>query len=147
MGGILTSTLGWRSIFLVNLPLGITGVLIDRALRAPDCAVGARTLDSPAQLVAALSLGSVTWALVERAERGWGSPAVLGALLAGVVGLALFIWMESTAAEPMLPPRLFQHRTFATTSAGALLLRRGVLRRPPRALALLPARAGERPRR
>jgi DHA2 family methylenomycin A resistance protein-like MFS transporter len=37
------------------------------------------------------------------------------------VGLALFVRMESTAAEPMLPPRLFRHRTFSTTSAGALL--------------------------
>ena len=121
VGGILTSTLGWRSIFLVNLPLGITGVLMTARFVRPTAPSRARTLDLPAQLVAALSLGSVTWALVERAERGWGSPAVLGALLAGVVGLALFIWMESTAAEPMLPPRLFQHRTFATTSAGALL--------------------------
>ena len=72
-------------------------------------------------MVAALSLASVTWALVERGERGWGSPAVLGALLAGLLGLVLFVRMESTVAEPMLPPRLFRHRTFAATSAGALL--------------------------
>jgi len=121
VGGILTSTLGWRSIFLVNLPLGIAGVLLTARFVRPTPPARARTLDLPAQGVAALSLGSVTWALVERAERGWGSPAVLGALLAGVAGLALFVWMESSGAEPMLPPRLFQHRIFATTSAGALL--------------------------
>jgi DHA2 family methylenomycin A resistance protein-like MFS transporter len=121
VGGILTSTLGWRSIFLVNLPLGIAGVLLTARFVRPTRPARSRTLDLPAQGVAALSLGSVTWALVERAERGWGSPAVLGALLAGVAGLALFVWMESSGAEPMLPPRLFRHRTFATTSAGALL--------------------------
>src|SRR6185436_12896412 len=121
VGGILTSTLGWRSIFLVNLPLGIAGVLLTARFVRPTPPARARTLDLPAQGVAALSLGSVTWALVERAERGWGSPAVLGALLAGVAGLALFVWMESSGAEPMLPPRLFQHRIFAATSAGALL--------------------------
>jgi len=121
VGGILTSTLGWRSIFLVNLPLGIAGVLLTVRFVRPTPPSRARTLDLPAQAVAALSLASVTWALVERAERGWGSPAVLGALLAGIAGLALFVWMESSAAEPMLPPRLFRHRTFATTSAGALL--------------------------
>jgi MFS transporter, DHA2 family, methylenomycin A resistance protein len=121
VGGVLTSTLGWRSIFLVNLPLGILGLFLTARFIRPTPAGRSRSLDLPAQLVAALSLGGVTWALVERAERGWGSPAVLGALLAGLVGLALFVRMESTAAEPMLPPRLFRHRTFATTSAGALL--------------------------
>jgi MFS transporter, DHA2 family, methylenomycin A resistance protein len=121
VGGLLTSTLGWRSIFLVNLPLGIAGLLLTARFVRPTPATGARTLDLPAQLVAALSLGAVTWALVERGERGWGAPVVLGPLLAGIAGLALFIRMESTAAEPMLPPRLFRHRTFSTTSAGALL--------------------------
>ncbi|RPH69461.1 MAG: MFS transporter [Myxococcaceae bacterium] len=121
VGGVLTSTLGWRSIFLVNLPLGILGLFLTARFIRPTPAGRSRSLDLPAQLVAALSLGGVTWALVERAERGWGSPAILGALLAGLLGLALFARMESTAAEPMLPPRLFRHRTFATTSAGALL--------------------------
>jgi DHA2 family methylenomycin A resistance protein-like MFS transporter len=121
VGGLLTSTLGWRSIFLVNLPLGIAGLLLTARFVRPTPATGARTLDLPAQLVAALSLGAVTWALVERGERGWGAPAVLAPLLAGIAGLVLFIRMESTAAEPMLPPRLFRQRTFSTTSAGALL--------------------------
>src|SRR5262249_49081299 len=121
VGGILTSTLGWRSIFLVNLPLGIAGLILTARFVRPAPATGARTLDLPAQLMAALSLGAVTWALVERAERGWGSPAVLGPLIAGLLGLLLFVWMETAAAEPMLPPRLFRHRTFAATSAGALL--------------------------
>jgi DHA2 family methylenomycin A resistance protein-like MFS transporter len=121
VGGILTSTLGWRSIFLVNLPLGVAGLLLTAHFVRPTEPARARTLDLSAQLVAALALGSVTWALVERADLGWGSPAVLGALLAGLAGLALFVRMESTGAEPMLPPRLFRHRTFATTSAGALL--------------------------
>lgn len=121
VGGILTSTLGWRSIFLVNLPLGLAGVVLTLRFVQAAPPSRARTLDLPAQAVAALSLAGVTWALIERAELGWGSPAVLGALLAGVAGLALFVWLESSAVEPMLPPRLFRHRTFATTSAGALL--------------------------
>jgi DHA2 family methylenomycin A resistance protein-like MFS transporter len=125
VGGILTSTLGWRSIFLVNLPLGIAGVLMTARFVRPTPAVGSRRLDLPAQAVAALSLASVTWALVERGERGWGSPLVLGALIGGLLGLALFVRMESTAAEPMLPPRLFRHPVFAATSLGALLYAAG----------------------
>ena len=121
VGGILTSTLGWRSIFLVNLPLGIAGLLMTARFVRPTPATRSRSLDLPAQLVAAVSLASVTWALVERGEHGWGSPLVLGALLGGLIGLVLFVRMESTAAEPMLPPRLFRHPVFAATSLGALL--------------------------
>jgi DHA2 family methylenomycin A resistance protein-like MFS transporter len=125
VGGVLTSTLGWRSIFLVNLPLGIAGLLMTARFVRPTPATGSRRLDLPAQGVAALSLASVTWALVERGERGWGSPLVLGALVAGLIGLAVFVRMESTAAEPMLPPRLFRHPVFAATSLGALLYAAG----------------------
>ena len=121
VGGILTSTLGWRSIFLVNLPLGIAGLLMTARFVRPTPAVGSRTLDLPAQGVAALSLASITWALVERGEHGWGSPMVLGALVGGLLGLLLFVRMESRGAAPMLPPRLFRHPVFTATSLGALL--------------------------
>lgn len=121
VGGLLTSTLGWRSIFLVNLPLGIAGLLLTARFVRPTPAVGSRRLDLPAQGVAALSLASITWALVERGEHGWGSPLVVGALVGGLLGLVLFVRMESTAAAPMLPPRLFRHPVFAATSLGALL--------------------------
>jgi len=125
VGGVLTSTLGWRSIFLVNLPLGLAGIVLTARFVRPAPASGGRHLDLPAQLVAALSLGALTWSLVERAERGWGSPAVLLALAAGLGGLALFVRMERAAAQPMLPPRLFRNPTFASTSAGALLYAAG----------------------
>jgi DHA2 family methylenomycin A resistance protein-like MFS transporter len=121
VGGLLTSTLGWRSIFLVNLPLGIAGLLLTARFVRPTPATGARTLDLPAQAVAALSLGAVTWALVERGEHGWGAPMVVWPLLAGIAGLVLFVRLESIGVAPMLPPRLFRRRTFSTTSAGALL--------------------------
>ena len=121
VGGLLVSTIGWRSIFLVNVPIGVLGVLLTARFVAPTRPAGARHLDLPAQLVAALSLGSITWALVERGERGWISSPVVMTFLGGILGLLLFVRMERTGAEPMLPPSLFRNRTFSTTAAGALL--------------------------
>jgi MFS transporter, DHA2 family, methylenomycin A resistance protein len=121
VGGLLVSTVGWRSIFLVNVPLGILGVFLTTRLVRPAPPAGPRHLDLPAQLLAALSLASVTWALVERGERGWVSAPVIGAFAAGLAGLALFVRLERTGSHPMLPPSLFRNRTFSTTAAGALL--------------------------
>jgi MFS transporter, DHA2 family, methylenomycin A resistance protein len=121
VGGLLVSTIGWRSIFLVNVPIGLLGVLLTARFVAPTPPAGARHLDLPAQLVAALSLASITWALVERGERGWISVPVLTAFVSGLAGLLLFVRLERTGAHPMLPPSLFRNRTFSSTAAGALL--------------------------
>jgi MFS transporter, DHA2 family, methylenomycin A resistance protein len=125
VGGLLVATLGWRSIFLINVPLGVIGALMALRFvpRAPPA--GAKSLDLPAQLVAALSLAGITWALIERGERGWQSPAVLLAFLGGILGLALFVWLERVGRAPMLPPSLFENRTFSTTAVGASLYAAG----------------------
>jgi DHA2 family methylenomycin A resistance protein-like MFS transporter len=121
VGGLLVSTIGWRRIFLVNAPLGVLGLFLTARFVRPIPRAGARDLDLLAQLVAALSLASLTWALVERGEHGWMSPPVLAALVVGLAGLGLFVQLERTGAHPMLPPILFKDRTFSTTAAAALL--------------------------
>jgi MFS transporter, DHA2 family, methylenomycin A resistance protein len=125
VGGLLVASLGWRSIFLVNVPVGIIGVLMALRFVPRTPPAGARGLDLPAQLVAALSLASITWALIERGERGWHSAPVLFAFFLGLLGLALFVWLERVGRSPMLPPSLFQNRTFSATAAGALLYAAG----------------------
>jgi len=124
-GGLLVATLGWRSIFLINVPLGVIGALMTLRLVRPTPAVRGRSLDVPAQLVAALALASVTWALIERGDRGWHSAPVLAAFVAGLGGLMLFVWLERVGRHPMLPPALFQNRTFSATAASALLYAAG----------------------
>lgn len=121
VGGLLVATFGWRSIFLVNVPLGIAGSALAVWAIAPTPATERRSLDLGAQAVGASALAAFTWALIERAPRGWASPAVIGALVASFVGAALFVAWEKRARQPMLPLHLFQSRTFSTTSAGALL--------------------------
>ena len=125
VGGLLVATLGWRSIFLLNVPMGIVGsALAVWAIPATPPAER-RSLDLGAQAVGAFSLAAFTWALIERAPRGWGSPVVVAALLASAAAVALFVALEKRASHPMLPLRLFESRTFTTTAAGALLYAAG----------------------
>ena len=121
VGGLLVATLGWRSIFLINVPIGIAGSLLALWALPPAPATARRSLDLGAQVVGAIALATFTWALIERAPRGWGSPPVVAALLVSVASGALFIALERRAKHPMLPLELFESRAFSTTSAGALL--------------------------
>ncbi len=125
VGGLLVASLGWRSIFLLNLPFGMAGLALALWAIPPTPVAERRSLDLAAQAVGALALAAFTWALIERAPRGWGSPAVVAALAISVAGVALFIALEKRGRQPMLPLELFESRTFSTTAAGALLYAAG----------------------
>jgi EmrB/QacA subfamily drug resistance transporter len=118
LGGFFVDNLSWRWIFYVNLPVGILALsVIAIAFRAPTelrrhamdylgAALLAGTLTS---IVLFTSLGGTTWA--------WGSPQIIGLIVASIVLLPAFVYVESGAEEPILPLSLFRNRTFATTSA------------------------------
>ena len=73
-GGALVASLGWRSIFLLNLPVGIVAVpMVVRFVR-PSPAGARRGFDLPAQIAGAFALALLTWALIERSAFGWSSP-------------------------------------------------------------------------
>jgi DHA2 family methylenomycin A resistance protein-like MFS transporter len=120
-GGLLISAFGWRSIFLLNVPVGIVAVAMAfRFVRPSPRSVG-RGLDLVAQLTAAASLALFTWALIERPVRGWTSPAIVLAIAASLAGLGAFIHLEHKSENPILPLRLFADRTFSSTASAALL--------------------------
>lgn len=120
-GGLLVVAFGWRSIFLLNVPVGIVALgMALRFVRASPRS-GGGGFDLPAQLTAAGSLALFTWALIERPARGWSSPVILLAVAASLVGIRAFVWLERRSARPILPLQLFADRTFAATAAAALL--------------------------
>jgi len=120
-GGLLVAGFGWRSIFLLNVPLGIVAVAMTfRFVRPSPRSLGGG-LDLLAQLTAAGSLALFTWALIERPVRGWGSPVISLAMAVGLAGLGVFVWLERRSADPILPMRLFADRTFSSTVSAALL--------------------------
>jgi EmrB/QacA subfamily drug resistance transporter len=123
LGGFFTSTLTWRWIFFVNLPIGVVAFFVLAAtLHTPRQEAHYRIDYLGAALLAAclsaivlgLTLGGTTYA--------WGSPFIIFLGVAAVVLLALFIFTERRAAEPVLPPRLFRDRVFTVTSGIGLIV-------------------------
>src|SRR4051795_13369030 len=115
-GGVLTDTLGWRSIFFVNLPIGVAafagGGARLRESRTP--AGGGADWAGTALITGALT--ALMFALIRGNAMGWASPAIVGLFAAAAVAFAGFVVYElRIAAAPMADLRLFGRRSFAAT--------------------------------
>jgi EmrB/QacA subfamily drug resistance transporter len=114
-GGVLTQAINWHWIFFVNLPIGIATAVAARRLIAPDAGLGLRKgADVPGAVLitAALMLGVYT--IVEpAAELGWGAGRTLALGALALALLAAFVAREATAAQPLMPLRIFRSRQVA----------------------------------
>lgn len=122
LGGILVTHLGWRSIFLVNLPIGIIGIFLTLRHAARDGAGHQRSLDWPGQAAAALARATLTASLIEAGTRGWGNTWVQAGLLTFVLALGSFLWIESHTKAPMLPLALFRVPMFTVSSVSGVVV-------------------------
>jgi DHA2 family methylenomycin A resistance protein-like MFS transporter len=107
MGGLLLGAFGWRSIFLVNLPICAIGIAM--TIRIPDTAhrQNARRLDALGQTLAIVALAGLIGAVIEARPLGATNPLVLaGGVLAIACG-AGFVYSERRSSAPMVPPELF----------------------------------------
>jgi len=118
LGGILTEQFGWRSIFLVNVPLGLLAIaLVLWKLRGEWAEARGERFDLVGSVVYGLSLAAVMFGLSRL-------PALLGGglILLGVVGIAVFVWRETRVTSPLLNIGLFRHNTvFALSNLAALI--------------------------
>jgi DHA2 family methylenomycin A resistance protein-like MFS transporter len=121
VGGALIALVGWRLIFLVNLPIGAAALWLAWRYAKETPRLAQREIDLPGQIAAITALGALAGALIEGGALGWSHPLVImGFAAAAVIGL-LFVWREARAPQPMLPLSLFGHRMFALTALVGLL--------------------------
>jgi MFS transporter, DHA2 family, methylenomycin A resistance protein len=120
LGGALVNAFGWRSIFLINLPIGILGFLLTFWYIAPSVPQGGRSLDLAGQGASILTLGLLTFALIEGNSLGSRSPLILAAYAGSMLFFLLLLVREKTTSHPMLPLKLFQERTFSATNVVAV---------------------------
>jgi DHA2 family methylenomycin A resistance protein-like MFS transporter len=121
-GGGLIALIGWRSIFLVNLPIGIAGLWLTWRYARETARSRQHELDLAGQAAAIGALGCLAGAIIEGGARGWSNPWVLTGFIAFVLLAALFILQERRTRQPMLPLSLFQHRLFSLASLVGLLV-------------------------
>jgi EmrB/QacA subfamily drug resistance transporter len=123
LGGFFTTTLSWRWIFYVNLPIGVLafGVLAVTLPSRSDEAHYRIDYLGAALLAAALS-AIVLMCTLGGTDYAWGSVQILGLAVVSVLLVVGFVIAERRAAEPVLPPRLFANRVFSVTSAIGLIV-------------------------
>lgn len=127
LGGLLVDTVGWRAIFLINVPLAAISYGITARL-APETAHKPRTeLDIVGQLTAVAALAALVYGLVEGPARGWSSAPVVAAFLLALAAGIAFVLTEARAGDTaMLPLRMFRSRRFSSALVGGLLANFGL---------------------
>lgn len=111
-GGWLTQSLGWRAIFLVNLPVGLLALWLSFRYAKETERRDAASYDLLGQACSIAGLGLVVAALIEGGALGWADPVTLALGTAGLLALALFVYVENKVASPMLPFGMFRRPAF-----------------------------------
>ena len=113
VGGVLVSSVGWRSIFWVNIPVGIAAIILTALFVPESRAPRARRFDLPGQLLVMLTLASLVYGIIEGPGRGWTSPLIIACFCVAAVACAAFIWCERRRREPLLDMRFFRSAPFS----------------------------------
>jgi EmrB/QacA subfamily drug resistance transporter len=124
LGGWMIDTIGWRAIFLINLPLAAAAILMAVLfVRAPRRMGDPAPLDVAGALLASVSLAALTWGLTVGAGRAGWTLSAMAAVAAGAALLAGFLWVEKAAGDQaMMPLALFASSEFVGLSILTTLL-------------------------
>jgi len=123
LGGAITTSLSWRWIFYINLPVGLVALVVIGIALPKTRRDGHHRIDYLGVSILALGLSAlVLFVSLGGSTLAWGSGASVTLAVAAVVLLGAFVLVERRAAEPVLPMRLFRNSVFTSTSIVALLL-------------------------
>ncbi|MFL9957962.1 MFS transporter [Paraburkholderia nemoris] len=120
-GGLLIHLLGWRSIFLVNVPIALIGAWLTTRVDSVRPASSDRPMDVAGQLLAIVALGASVAVLIEGAKLGWQAGAIrVGAAIA-LAAWAAFVLVEAKRKQPMLPLGFFRSPVFSASAFVSLI--------------------------
>lgn len=123
IGGLITSSLSWRWIFYVNVPIGILGLTATWfVLKEPvRLHAGRQKFDPVGAIVLSVGIIAVMLGLSFGQEAGWSSPQIIGLFIVGIALLITFVFIERRVSDPIVDLRLFRNRLFAAANVSSLL--------------------------
>ena len=113
LGGWLVQHLSWRWAFFLNVPLAAVVISVSFWCVPESSSRRRRQIDWQGATAATLSLTGLVFGFIESTRLGFRSPVVLASLVAGVIGVIIFLRTEARAASPMVPLELFRSRAFS----------------------------------
>src|SRR4051794_18134684 len=122
VGGALTDSLGWESVFYLNVPIGIGAIAMTVAKVRDTRDPNATRIDWPGVLTFSTALFMAVLALVRGNADGWGSAHIVALLTGAAVLMVAFVAIEARSKEPMLPLELFRNRSFTGVQIAAFAI-------------------------
>jgi EmrB/QacA subfamily drug resistance transporter len=122
IGGWLIEHASWRWAFFVNVPIAAAVIVLSLWRIAESRSATAERVDWLGALLVTLGLGSLVSGFIESANLGWEHPLVIASLIAGVLLLAIFVFVEAEVPSPMVPLALFKSRSFSGANLLTLFL-------------------------
>ncbi len=120
IGGVLVSAVGWPSIFWINVPIGVSAIVLALRYVPESRAAVARKVDGPGQALVIVVMASLTYGIIEAPDRGWTSPTIVAALSVAGAALACFALWERRVHEPLVDLRFFRSVPFAAATVTAV---------------------------
>lgn len=116
IGGALTQTIGWRSIFWINVPIGIAAALLAARFVPESKAMRARAFDPLGQALVFIGLATLTCGVIEGPHVGWRSGPIVSLFIAAAVALLAFVLYEPRRSAPLLDLRFFRSVPFSSAT-------------------------------
>jgi EmrB/QacA subfamily drug resistance transporter len=113
LGGLLVQALGWRSVFWINVPVGLAAIALTARFVPESRAPQPRRLDPVGQLLMIAALGLLVFGIIEAPEHGWGSDLILACFAGAAVALVAFVAYERRHPEPLIDLRFFRSPAFS----------------------------------
>ncbi|MGP4053857.1 MFS transporter [Mycobacterium sp. 4D054] len=120
VGGLLIETIGWRSVFWINLPICAAAILLTAVFVPESKSATMRNVDPIGQGLAILFLFGTVFTLIEGPVLGWTNPRVVAIGAVAAVALAAFLRFESRRHDPFLDLRFFRSIPFTTATVNAV---------------------------
>ena len=122
IGGALVDSVGWRAVFIVNVPIGLAAILLTALFVPESRADRPRRIDPVGQVLVIIALATLTYAIIEAPQAGWGSAQTLVLFGVSLTSFVTLVAYELRRREPLLEMRFFRSAPFSGATATAVAM-------------------------